>query len=104
MIFAARWAKKAYKLGKNSDGWPIGFCHLTVETFAEKPREHMHEIISTHNKHKSYTHTLFYINAHIYIYGILGNLGLIPRRGLAASTAQFRNFYGKSSLIKFNEL
>lgn len=56
------------------------------------------------NLTRTHTHRLFYINAHIYIYGILGNLGLIPRRGLAASTAQFRNFYGKSSLIKFNEL
>jgi len=64
-------SKEAYKLWKNSDGWPIGFCHLTVETFAEKPKEHMHEIISTHSKHKSYPHTQvysIYINIYIYVW------------------------------------
>lgn len=65
-------------------------------------RTHMHEIIFTHNKHKSLLvepkHTQTHTNTHTYMC-----VCLIRRRS-EPSTAQFRNFYGKSSLIKFNEL
>jgi len=77
------------------DSW--NFCRKTQGAHA---RNHIHaqqtQILPSHTG-------LFHIYINIYIYRF-GNLGLIPRRRLAASTAQFRNFYGKSSLIKFNEL
>jgi len=59
---------------------------------------HMHEIIFTHNKHKSSTHS--HTHTHTYFQSQLSPF----RRRSEPSTAQFRNFYGKSSLIKFNEL
>lgn len=69
------------------------------------------KLLPKHTCTKSYSrttntnlpHTLTYTHTYIYLYICIYVHPWFLRRS-EPSTAQFRNFYGKSSLIKFNEL
>lgn len=90
--FTTHGQKRSYWMWKIPLTGQLAFATWHLKSFRHT---HIYEIIFTHNKHKSSTHT--HTRTHIY------TLALIRRRS-EPSTAQFRNFYGKSSLIKFNEL
>lgn len=72
------------------------FAHAKANTHA---RNHIHAQQTQIFASRTQTHTHTNTRIHRYVC-----VACLIRRRSEPSTAQFRNFYGKSSLIKFNEL